>query len=147
MNKNTIPSRSDIPAADKWDLSSLYISVEAWNEDLKNLEGEVETLAKCRGTLNNSDSLFRCLEAYKSCEMIAEKLGNYASLLKSGDESDSANQEIFGRFMILMVKAQTASSFFVPELQSIPEEELRKWIAESRYGEYRVYIEKLLRLR
>ncbi|MDR1748386.1 MAG: M3 family metallopeptidase, partial [Spirochaetaceae bacterium] len=147
MTKSAIPSRRDIPAADKWDMSSLYTSIEDWNGDLKRLEEAVEKLARYRGKLDSSDSLFRCLEEYKNCEMTAEKLGNYASLLKSGDESDSANLDIFGRFMIVMVKAQTESSFFVPELQTIPENELRSWIAEPRYAEYRVYIEKLLRMR
>ena len=44
MENKRIPKRDEIPVEDTWDLSDLYVSDEAWEEDLATLNRDQTVL-------------------------------------------------------------------------------------------------------
>ena len=38
MDESKIPTRDDIPEADKWDLSHLFGSADKWSEDFTSIQ-------------------------------------------------------------------------------------------------------------
>ena len=52
--KNTIPRREEVPLSDRWDLSALYSSPEAWEAGLKEYESRIPGIENFRGTLGKS---------------------------------------------------------------------------------------------
>ncbi|MCR4579393.1 MAG: oligoendopeptidase F [Treponema sp.] len=140
-----IRERKDVPAEDKWDLSSIYKSDKEWEEDLKKLPGLTEKVLAFKGKLGDSkESLLQGLKAYEALLLKLETVYHYTSLQHYADEGDSSATEREGRAMIAYTKASADLSFFDPELQTIDEKELRSWISEADFADYKVYIEKLL---
>lgn len=142
---NKIPKRSEVPAGDKWDLSSIYKSNEQWEEELKKIPALTEKVVAFKGKLSgSSDTLLEALKALEKAELQLETVYHYASLQHEADEDDSETTDRDGRAMMAYTELQSQISFMDPEILSIPEETLRSWIEKPEYKDYKRYIEKLL---
>ncbi len=140
-----IRARKDVPASDKWNLDSIYKSDAEWEADLKALPELTKKAAAYKGRLGQSKKeLLDALKAYEAVLLKTETVYHYASLQHSADEGDSSATEREGKGMMAYTEVSATLSFFEPELQTIDEKELRKWIAEPEFADYKVYIEKQL---
>ena len=121
MKTDKVPVRSEVPAKDKWDLTSLYMKESEWEDDLSLIPVLADELLTYKGKLaDNADTLRNSLDSYCRLQMIAETTGSYAFLLTAGDEEDSSNQDKYGRYVMAATAAETKTSFYIPEIQSIP---------------------------
>ena len=142
---NKIPKRSEVPAADKWDLSSIYKSDDDWESALKELPALTEKVLEFKGKLgSDSDTLLSALKALEQAELKLETVYHYASLQHEADEDDSEAADREGRAMMAYTKMQSEISFMDPELLSIPKETLKSWISAPEFKDYKIYVEKLL---
>lgn len=142
---NKIPKRSEVPAADKWDLSSIYKSNDEWESALSELPVLTEKVLQYKGKLGeNSRTLLSALQALEQAELKLETVYHYASLQHEADEDDSEAADREGRAMMAYTKMQSEISFMDPELLSIPEETLKSWISLPEFKDYKIYVEKLL---
>ncbi len=148
MKNNSIPDRADVPAKDKWDLSSLYMSDSDWESDLSIIPDLADELLAFKGKLAESpDTLRNALDTYCQLQMTAETTGNYAFLLVSADAGDSSNQDKYGRFMMAYSQAEAKTSFFIPELQAIPDDVMKNIMARPDFADYRIWLEKRARMK
>ncbi len=145
MSNTTIPARKDIPESDKWDLSSIYKSNEEWEENLKVLPSLTKKVVQYKGRLGeSSDVLLEALKALEEAELRMETVYHYASLQHEADEDDSSATDRDGRAMMAYTRMMSDLSFIDPEIQSVDETKLRKWISLPEFKNYKIYIEKLL---
>ena len=141
----TIPARKDVPAKDKWNLSSIYKSDADWEDALKKLPELTEKVAAFKGKLGESSgTLLNALKAIEKANLQMETVYHYASLQHEADEDDSSATDREGRAMMAYTQMEAELSFIEPELQEIDEEKLRAWIATPEFADYKIYIEKLL---
>jgi len=145
-NTHDIPARKDVPAAHRWDLSSLSRDEATWEAGLSSFESMMDRIPAFRGTLAaSSDALYAALAFRKEYSMLDERLGYYAHLRQTEDEGDSASRGRMARYMMAATKGSGAWSWFTPELQRVPDASIAAWTAEERYGEYRVFLSRVLR--
>ncbi len=145
MNKNTIPARKDVPAKDKWNLSSIFKSEEEWEAALKEIPALTQKVVEFKGKLGESaQSLLGALKALEAVEIKMETVYHYASLCHEADEDDSVATEREGKATIAYTKYSADISFFDPELQAIDEATLREWIKAPEFADYKIFIEKSL---
>ena len=141
----TIPARKDVNQKDKWDLSSIYKSVEEWEKALAELSGMTEGVVAFKGKLGESSgSLLEGLKAYESVLLQMESVYHYASLEHEADEDDTAATDRYGRATMAYTDMQAQLSFIDPELMAIDEVRLREWASLPEFANYKVYLEKLL---
>jgi len=146
MKSNKIPARNEIPAKDKWNLTSLYMKDSEWEDDLSLIPILAEELLKFKGKLAESaDSLRNSLDTYCRLQMVTETTGSYAFLLTAGDAEDNSNQDKYGRFVMTASAADAKTSFFIPEIQTIDENTLKEWIERPDFNDYKIFLTKLLR--
>ncbi|NBS14891.1 MAG: hypothetical protein EBT57_08835, partial [Verrucomicrobia bacterium] len=88
-----IPSRSDLRAEDTWDLSPLFADEAAWEKGLESLRAKRGAMTRWRGKLAGADGLVGALEEERGIDLLAEKLGQYASLRVAEDGSDGAARD------------------------------------------------------
>ncbi|MBQ9622438.1 MAG: oligoendopeptidase F, partial [Treponema sp.] len=142
---NTIPTRDQVPATDKWDLSTLYKSDEDWEKALSSIKSLTETVVAFKGKLgDSSDSLLGCLKANEALEKVIETVHEYAGLQHTADESDAAAQDREGRAMMAASSADSETSFFSPELMAIPDEKINEWKNLPEFADYKIFLEKEL---
>ena len=83
----TIPARKDVPAKDKWDLSSIFNSDSEWESALTALPALNEKVTAFKGKLGDGpDTLLAALCAYKDALLKMECVYHYASLQHEADE-------------------------------------------------------------
>lgn len=145
MSTNIIPLRDEVPAKDKWDLSSIFKSDDEWEEALKSLPAITQKVAAYKGKLGESDkTLLEALKAYEQAQLKMETVYHYASLIHEANEDDSAATDKNGRALMAYTQMQSELSFIDPEIQAIDETKLRQWISQPEYADYKVFIEKNL---
>ncbi len=145
-NKHEIPARKDVPVTDRWNLSRLCKDDATWELELKGFESMMDRIPAFRGTLaTSSDSLYAALSFNKEYSMLDERLGYYAHLRQTEDEGDSTSRGRMARYMMAATKGSGAWSWFTPELQRVPEAEIKAWMTEARYAEFSVFLSRILR--
>jgi oligoendopeptidase F len=138
-------TRDQIPEIYTWDLSHIFPDWNAWEACTKEFEAKLEGYAKLKGNLaQGADRLLDAFTLSDDVERLAYRLWYYASLSYDQDQRDNAANARRQRVQILLAKAQQETSWFNPELLSIPLETVRQWMAShDGLALYRFAIERL----
>lgn len=157
MHDSTIPHRSEVEKSDQWNLSTLFNTDTEWHKSLKEISSAKKLILTYKDAFSTPDTLIAetvvaCLQALETAERLAEKVGHYAFLMKSADESDPKNIERVSLFMMAETELSAETSWLIPALLAIPEQTLRTWIEPTgktgvSFAPYKVFIEKLIRLK
>jgi len=143
-----IKDRKDIPEGDKWNLSSLYTDEQAWEEGLKQMESMIPRIPSFRGTLGESPGrLLECLEFFNELDMLEERLGYYAMLRKEEDVADSGSMGRFSRYVSVATRSSAQASYLKPEIQSLPDEQLKSYLNDPLLAEFRIPLERMIRFK
>jgi oligoendopeptidase F len=141
-----IPTRSEIPQPDTWDLSHLFQTEEAFRAAFTQLRDLYPKTAEYRTRLGESvKALFECLEFEKSLNQIAERLGHYASLKNAEDSSNNDNLSRQAELTNLFTKFGDVASFINPEIQQIPDEVFQRFLDDPMLAPWKTALIKLRR--
>ncbi len=148
MSTQATPTRDQVPSADKWNLSKLFESDEAWEHTFSKTQEMVPKIESFKGTLGDSkESLFACLSFMNDLELHLERLGAYSMLRQAEDVGSSESQGRYGRFVQLASAAEAAASYQRPELLTIPDEAIDGFMGWDQLADYRVMLRKILRFK
>jgi oligoendopeptidase F len=142
-----IPSRSDLRTEDTWDLSPLFTDEAAWERGLDLLRTKRGTMTRWRGKLGEAEVLAGALEEEREIDLLAEKLSQYASLRVAEDGSDGAARDRALRLEHLTTELSEETSWFMPELMKIGEEEWKILLMSPRLEEWQGKLERIRRYR
>jgi len=131
-----------------WDLTPIFENIDAWRDAYARAESAVNRLQALPGTLACSeqglkDGLDQIFEAQEQVERVYA----YAFLAKSSDNSDPGYQEMEARAISLLVALDAATAFVNPEILSVPEEMLERWMAWDGLRSYRHIVADITRNR
>jgi len=143
---NTL-KREEIPDKYKWDLSDIYPDWESWEAGLTQLEKLMDEYAALKGTLSQGPQ--QLLHAFKlddELNILAYKVYRYPALSSVTDTRDNEMSARVQRVSILFSKFGIATSWFTPELLSIPLETMKSWLDDTEeLAPYRHNIEDTYR--
>lgn len=124
--------RSEIKECDKWDLSALYESKEAWEADVEKLKKALDTFPKYQGTLaQSSASLLSYMQFADEIDEILENVYVYSNQKLHENLADSESQEAAQKAQSIMIEISGASAFVQPEILSIPKEKMEQFLKEE----------------
>ncbi|WP_019241147.1 MULTISPECIES: oligoendopeptidase F [Bacillus] len=132
----TYNSRNEVPEQEKWNLNDLYSSIEAWESDYSKVEAMAQELAAFDGKVNDGKNLLEFLTKQEEMSSLFNNVYVYGMLKKDLDTRDSEAQVLTDKASNLAVKINSALSFFTPQLLSIDEADLKKYIAENEGLKY-----------
>ncbi|MCM2373140.1 oligoendopeptidase F [Aporhodopirellula aestuarii] len=143
-----LPLRSEVPATDCWDLSSLYETEEGWQADFDKVASQIDRFETYQGRLGESvDTLLEFLTFDLEIDRLAERLGTYAFLRTSEDQGNSDHQARKLRFQNLVMKASQAASFVRPELLAIDADKMDAFLADPKLADFKLQLERIVRYR
>ncbi|HET6575644.1 MAG TPA: M3 family metallopeptidase, partial [Fimbriiglobus sp.] len=146
MSADRVPTRAEVPAADTWDLGSLFPSDATWEGAFAEWEGMIATYATFRGTLGTGPAaLATCLRFDIDFERRGDRLGTYAFLKHTEDVSDGTYQGMKARYVGVASKAAEAGSYIRPEILAIADERMRQYLAAPELAAHKLTLERLLR--
>ena len=149
MSENKIPLREEVALENTWALEDLYVSDEAWEQELATLSEDEKYLAAFAGRLSeNADTLYDYLYRSEMTNAKMELLANYAMRKRDQDTRNATYQAMVGKFMSVMVAMSAAVSFDTPELMAISDEALDGfYAAKPELERYRRYLTDLRRMK
>ena len=138
--------RHEINEKDTWDLSTIYPTDQAWEEALKDLTEQLETVAQYEGhLLDSADSLLEITEFSLEMERQMEKLYVYAHMKNDQDTREAKYQEYYAKAMTLYSQLDQAFSFYEPEFMEISEKQYADLLeTQPKLQVYQHYFDKLL---
>ncbi len=142
------PTRADVPVEETWDLSSYYLSDEAWEEELASAPVLVEKAAAHRGSLGESaERLKQALDDIYAANHRIERLAGYAHLRRDEDLTNTDRQGAFDRAINLAIQAGQHLAFFQPELLQLDKDHFDALVADPMLASYAHSLEDLGRRR
>ncbi|VNU16377.1 oligoendopeptidase F [Streptococcus pneumoniae] len=138
--------RNEINEKDTWDLSTIYPTDQAWEEALKDLTEQLETVAQYEGhLLDSADNLLEITEFSLEMERQIEKLYVYAHMKNDQDTREAKYQEYYAKAMTFYSQLDQAFSFYEPEFMEISEKQYADFLeAQPKLQVYQHYFDKLL---
>ena len=141
-----LPNRNKVKAADTWDLSSLFPSDAAWEKSFRKWEKGIADFEPFRGKLGKSATqLAKCLILDCEFDRLGERLGAYAFLKTTEDQTNGDYQRMVGRFQNVATRAGEATSFIRPEIMAIPQPRMKKFLESKSLTEFQLLLERLRR--
>lgn len=114
-NMDKLIKREEVKDVDKWDIESVYKSLDEYNKDYNVVKDNISTLGKMQDTfLNNSTSFKEFLLIDSKTSRLIAKLYTYATRKYDEDTGNSTYQELYGKINNLYQSYNEATSFVVP---------------------------------
>lgn len=140
--------RDQVALENCWDLTSLFPSVEAWNQALADWEQQFDDYLPFQGTLAQSaQRLKECIEFDMRLERLAERIGTYAFLRTTEDQGNSDCQAMKARFQSLAVRCSQIQSFIQPEILAIPIEQFERLVQDPVLADFKLTLQRIHRYR
>ncbi|MEM7457388.1 MAG: oligoendopeptidase F [Planctomycetota bacterium] len=141
-----LPERNTVPVEDTWDLSKLFSSDAEWETAFEAFEAKVPGFAEFKGKLADSPASLRaCLDFDCEIDRAGERLGVYAYLKTTEDQTDGIYQRMMGRFQNIATRAGEAASYIRPEIMAIDDETMQQFIEAPELEPYRLMLERIIR--
>lgn len=141
------PERSAIDPAYTWDLSAIFPSWDAWEAAVSDLERRIGEFKAFSGTLGTSGAGLReALEAHDAIGQLSYRVWYYPSLTHDQDQRDNQSAARRQRVQLLFARLEHATSWFNPELLTVPIETIHGWMAaDPALAVYRFAVDDLFR--
>ncbi|SMO77109.1 oligoendopeptidase F [Halorubrum cibi] len=146
---SSVPERSEIDEAYKWDLESVFADDETWAAAYEDVEGRIDELGAYEGRVTESpETLLELLRLREEVFRELSAVSVYAQLRSAEDTRNQEYQAMSARASSLQSEASSAISYLQPELQSLTEERLAEYLEmEPALAEYEHYLEDVLRMK
>ena len=138
--------RDDVPQSDKWNIEALYPNDAAWEIDFAAAQGLPERIESFRGRLGESATvLAEALTAWFAAMRTLEKVYVYAHLRSDEDLSNDLYKGMLDRARSSYIRLSTAGSYLSPEILTIDDALIQKWLVGEELAPYVFWVKDILR--
>lgn len=139
--------RSEQKKENTWNLESVYVTIEDYQKDYKQVKKMMNSIKKYKDhILDSSKNLLNILQLDMKAERTIEKLATYAYRKYDEDLSNVKSQELKGSFDKLHAEYSQNSSFIVPEILKADYSIIEKYIQEEeKLIEYELLLKRIFR--
>lgn len=145
--------RTEVSIEDQWDLISMYGSIQEWEKEFNtwgrpNQTPHYPEIQSFKGTLNKGPENLKNL--FVLCFQIERYLGKlytYAHLKHDEDLAQDLHKKMHSQISSIYYDFKEETSWIEPEILQLPSETLNKYLNSPVLAEYRVYLERVIRLK
>ncbi len=147
MSTKVMPKRNEMEERFKWKMEDLYPCDEDWQTEYDEVKQQLESLKGYKGTLSTSS---QCICDFMELrEVVSKKLERvyvYANQKYHEDTTNSIYQNLTDLAGSLMVMVSSATSFVTPEILSMDEAVVTRFLEENQnLQKYKRFIEDIRR--
>jgi oligoendopeptidase F len=125
--------RAEVPEDQKWDLTDLFSSAEAWEKELQAVQADITEVTQFKGKLGtDAKTLLSCLNKLENYQERLVRVGTYASLKSSADGSDPENQRDAAKVSSAMASISAKLSFVKSELLTLSDGQIEQFLEEEK---------------
>lgn len=146
--QDDVPTRGSVAPEYTWNLEDIFPTIEEWEAAYSLVESRLSEFKKYEGKLKKGKTILACLKLNSELSQTWEDLYVYANLAADMDTRNTEYQALADRAGRLTNLFTEATAFIDPELQTIPEKKLRRFIDRTVGLEvYSHYFDNLIRQR
>ena len=140
-------TRDEIEEKYKWDLTTIYKTIDEFNNELESVKKDLGTISNYKGNIvNSSKNLYTYLVESDKLERRLYKLYYYAHLNYDSETTNPKNQELQGTVDNLLQNYSELTSFVTPELLSIDYDKIKEYYKEEpKLLDYEFNLESIYR--
>lgn len=143
--QTTIPTRDQVALADTWDLTRLFKSDKAWEQEFARWTRDSNAIVQGRGRLADIEQLVELLTLSDKLGRRAEKLAQYVYLKVTEDGANALYQQMRERFRFVCSQYEEKSSYINPELLSLSRTTWKTMLDDARLAPWKLLLSRLLR--
>ncbi len=131
-NEKSEQKNETLNAQTSWNLADIYLDWDAWNNDLEDVKTLMEEVKTFKGRLASDADVF--IELMEKEEQLSKKFGRvyrYPYFMRQLNSRNQESSERMQEIRAMYAQFATATSWISPEILSIPQEKMEKWIAEN----------------
>lgn len=149
MVMQVVLPRSEIAVDDTWNVEDVFVSPEAWSDEMAQVAAALPELARFRGHLADSPQVLKeWLQTSNELRRRTSKVFLYASMLHNVDTANQTAAGYYGQASSFSARMQAAVAFAEPELLAIGVDQLGRWMEEEpALAVYSHYFDQLDRRR
>ncbi|HEU5077699.1 MAG TPA: oligoendopeptidase F [Opitutaceae bacterium] len=135
-------NRAEISSEYKWDFAPIFSDWGAWEAGMKEMQLKMDQYAALKGSLaKGPDAVLHAYKLYDEIGQLQYRVYRYPQLQR---DVDLRNNDISGKLQqvqTVFARFGTATAWFNPELLTIPQATMEKWLAQTpALGPYRFTI-------
>ncbi len=149
-SKSTELTRDKIPEKYKWDLSQMFKTPQAWEQEKQAFVKEIPKFQQFKNKLaESSKTLLACLNFYQKMAERLSLLSAYASQLSDQDTRASKPMAMRQEISQVANKFAAATAFIEPEILRIDSKTMKKFLAENAElrKNYQHFIDNIQRMK
>jgi oligoendopeptidase F len=134
--------RSQLPNADKWNLTDVYKTDADWRQAKEQLASQIDGVTQFKGKLAESPAELRaCLDVSAKLDKEFSRLGSYASLKSDEDTRISTFNAMRQEIVQLATDYNVKAAFIEPEISQMDSVKITQFIEqEPGLKIYRMYL-------
>ncbi|GAA0122499.1 MAG: oligoendopeptidase F [Clostridium argentinense] len=125
-----LKTRDEIHEKYKWNVEKMYANEDAWESDFTKAKEIAPKLLEYKGKLKDPAMLLGYLENYVVVSNLIEDLYVYAHLRSDENTANTKYQVLLDRIRVYFTEVNSMTSFFIPELLTLSEDDINKAIDE-----------------
>ena len=147
MEQKRICTRAEQRVEDTWDLSTLYVSDEAYDKETQVLKDLIQNFKGLQGSLGKgAESFLHVLSSYEKMIQIYRRQTVYSNQRYHQDTTNAFYQKMSGENQIVGIDLDECMSWLEPELLELDEETLASYYKEvPELEDYRRFIYQIVR--
>ncbi|WP_368403697.1 oligoendopeptidase F [Streptococcus parasanguinis] len=136
-----VKQRNEIDEKYQWDLSTIFATDQAWEEEAASLASDIKATSHYAGhLLDSAQTLLETTNAYLELSRRLEKVYVYAHMKNDQDTRVAKYQEYQSKGMSLYSLFGETFAFYEPEFMAITDEQYKAFVSEvpalEQYGHY-----------
>ena len=136
-----VKQRNEIDEKYQWDLSTIFATDQAWEEEAASLATDIKAASHYSGhLLDSAQTLLDTTNAYLELSRRLEKVYVYAHMKNDQDTRVAKYQEYQSKGMSLYSLLGETFAFYEPEFMAITDEQYKTFVSEvpalEQYGHY-----------
>ena len=143
-----VKERSEIDDRYKWDIESMYSSIEEAEDEIEDIREELDAVQEMEGKVADSpESLENTLDLKMSLSRRMMHVSRFASMRKDQDTRDQDAQKLLSKAKALSTDISNATGFIRPEIAEAGEEKIQNFVDENEGLEkFQHYFDNLFRM-
>lgn len=134
---NHLPARHEVAENEKWDITDVFASDEAFYQTLNQTLDEAKQFnQQYKGSLQQVEDVTKILAPYTELLINIDRMVNYSELRLSVDATDDAAQTLNAKLNTSLGQIASQLSFVESEITVLSDEDLDQLIAETNVPHY-----------
>ncbi len=135
--------RSEVNESYKWSIQDVFADDAAWEHAFAQLEEKLD-FEKYRGTLNKAERILTYFKEEEKYELELMRVYLYAHCKHDEDVRDSKYGGYLSKTVSLFARLSAATSFAVPEISALSDDDLRALAKDERLKDYDYMLTRLI---